>query len=73
MLGIYIRRSVESEESDSIANQLREGKAFADNKGLRYKLYDEGEGISGAAPLSERPALAHLLRDIKKKRIEVMY
>ena len=66
MLGIYTRLSREDEASNSIANQQREGKAFANSKQLEYKLYDEGEGVSGAADLEDRPILSSLMKDIEK-------
>ncbi len=65
MLGIYTRLSREDGDSTSIANQIREGKQFAKSKGLQFSLYNEGEGISGALPIEERPELEKLIEDIK--------
>lgn len=46
MLGIYTRLSKQDEESNSINNQLREGKQFAtDFHYSDIKIYNEGEGV----------------------------
>lgn len=69
MLGIYTRLSVEDGASNSIKNQLFEGKAFAKKNGLSYQVYNEGEGISGGAEIKDRPQLFRLLQDINDKTI----
>ena len=58
MLAIYTRLSREDSESTSIENQLREGKSFAKDNGFNdIKIYNEGQGISGAAEIKHRPQL----------------
>ena len=70
MLAIYTRLSREDEASNSIKNQLREGKAFAKDNGFtQYEIYNEGEGISGGANIKDRPQLFQLLQDITDKKI----
>ena len=67
MLAIYTRLSREDEKSNSINNQTREGKIFAkDNNYNNYKIYNEGEGISGGADIENRPQLFQLLQDIRE-------
>jgi len=73
MLAIYTRLSRESEESNSIENQIREGKEFAKNKGFEYKIYNEGEGISGGAEIKYRPQLEMMLADMTSGKITAVY
>ena len=66
MLGIYTRLSTKDEDSNSIEHQKREGKEFAKiNKFEEYKIYDEGEGISGGLKIEDRPQLSQLMTDIE--------
>ncbi|MEJ4087484.1 recombinase family protein [Galbibacter orientalis] len=64
MLAIYVRLSKEDEDSNSIENQLREGKEFANTHNLNYKLYNEGEGVSGTLDIAQRPQLQLLMNEI---------
>ena len=73
MLAIYTRLSKEDKDSTSIQNQIREGKAFASKLKLSYKLYNEGEGISGGADIKERPQLFSLLQDIRSGVIDACW
>lgn len=75
MLAIYTRLSVEDPKrnSSSIKNQKREGKAFAKKHNLEYKIYDEGEGVSGAKPLDKRPILAQLMNDVDNGKIKALW
>lgn len=74
MLAIYTRLSREDEASNSINNQLREGEAFAKDNGFKqFKIYNEGEGISGSAKLVDRPELLRLYDDIKKKEVTAVW
>lgn len=67
MLAIYTRLSREDEDSNSIKNQIKEGRLFAKENNLtNYRIYDEGEGISGGADVKDRPELFALLQDIRK-------
>ena len=74
MLAIYTRLSVSDEASTSIENQLKEGKAFASKNNYKnYKIYNEGEGISGGAEIKDRPQLFKLLQDINEEAISVVW
>ena len=66
MLGIYTRLSKEDEESNSISNQKREGVAFATKRNFNYKLFDEGQGLSGGLSIEDRPQLLELTNAIKE-------
>jgi len=69
MLAVYTRLSREDDESNSLENQLREGKEFATRHSLHYEHYDEGMGISGQADISDRPELERLFKDIRSGKI----
>jgi site-specific DNA recombinase len=73
MLAIYTRLSKEDKDSTSIQNQTREGKAFASKINIGYKLYNEGEGISGGAEIKDRPQLFTLLQDIRSNDIQSVW
>ena len=74
MLAIYTRLSREDLESSSIDNQIREGKQFAKDNGFKaYKIYNEGQGVSGGADIKDRPQLFKLLQDIANKEIESVW
>ena len=74
MLAIYTRLSREDSESTSIENQLREGKSFAKDNGFNdIKIYNEGQGISGAAEIKHRPQLFKLLQDIRDNEIKSVW
>ena len=70
MLGIYTRLSIHDEDSNSIKNQLREGKEFAKLNGFKdYEIYNEGAGLSGSLEIEERPLLDKLMNDIRNEKI----
>ena len=73
MLAIYTRLSVEDNTSNSIQNQIREGKSFAEENHFQFKLYDEGMGVSGGADISSRPVLEDLMNDISKGIIKKVW
>ncbi len=73
MLAIYTRLSKEDTDSTSIQNQLREGKEFAKSQNLEYKIYNEGEGVSGGLSISERPIFNQLYEDILTKKVKVVW
>jgi DNA invertase Pin-like site-specific DNA recombinase len=73
MLAIYTRLSKEDKDSTSIQNQIREGKEFASKLKGGYKLYNEGEGISGGAEIKDRPQLFTLLQDIRSNDIDKVW
>ncbi|MDG3582027.1 recombinase family protein [Galbibacter pacificus] len=64
MLAIYVRLSKEDEDSNSIENQLSEGKEFAKAHNLNYKIYNEGEGVSGTLDIAQRPQLQLLMNEM---------
>tara|TARA_R110000803_G_C11987103_1_gene321471 strand:+ start:720 stop:2312 length:1593 start_codon:yes stop_codon:yes gene_type:complete len=65
MLGIYTRLSKEDADSNSIGNQKREGVAFATKNKFEYKLFDEGQGLSGGLEIKDRPQLLELTNAIE--------
>ena len=74
MLAIYTRLSKEDAESTSIKNQFREGEQFAkDNNFNEYKVYNEGEGVSGGADIKDRPQLFKLLQDFREGIIKAVW
>lgn len=73
MLAIYTRLSKEDKDSTSIQNQVREGKEFASKLNKEYKLYNEGEGISGGAEIKDRPQLFSLLQDMRSNYIDSVW
>jgi len=73
MLAIYTRLSKEDKDSTSIQNQIREGKEFALKNNLEFKLYNEGEGVSGGAEIKDRPQLFTLLQDIRNNDIHSVW
>jgi len=73
MLAIYTRLSKEDKDSTSIQNQIREGKEFASKLNKEYKLYNEGEGISGGAEIKDRPQLFSLLQDMRSNDIDSVW
>ncbi|WP_452226434.1 recombinase family protein [Lacinutrix cladophorae] len=75
MLAIYTRLSRENDDSTSIENQIREGKEFAKSNGFGddFRIYDEGQGISGGLELYKRPKLEEMLSDMKDGLVEAVY
>ncbi|WP_431137499.1 recombinase family protein [Psychroserpens mesophilus] len=75
-LAIYTRLSKLDDESNSIENQIAEGKAYAYKNDLddnQIYIYDEGEGIKGSDPIEKRPALIKMMNDIKAGKITMVY
>ena len=59
MLGIYVRLSIEDEESNSIENQIEEAKTYADSNNIvDFKLYNEGEAETSKTALLSTPVLS---------------
>ena len=74
MLAIYTRLSIKDKDSNSIEHQKREGKDFAKrNRFEEYKIYDEGEGVSGGLDIEDRPELLSLMNDIEKGIITTVW
>ncbi|SEA77486.1 recombinase family protein [Psychroflexus halocasei] len=69
MIGIYTRLSKEDDSSSSIENQIREGKSFVKSINKPFKIYNEGEGVSGAVELEDRPELLKLYNDLKTNKL----
>jgi site-specific DNA recombinase len=74
MLGVYVRLSKEDEKSNSIENQIREGKQFAKTSGYKkFEIYNEGQGVSGGNEIKDRPELDRLMKDISSKKIGAVW
>jgi len=73
MLGIYVRLSKVDEDSNSIQNQLRQGIKFAEDNGIEYEVYNEGEGLSGGLDETGRPQLNRLLKDVYSDKINAIW
>ncbi|WP_300024987.1 recombinase family protein [uncultured Maribacter sp.] len=73
MLAIYVRLSQNDDDSNSIENQIREGKEYANSKNLSYKIYNEGKGISGTNDIADRPELDKLIKDIVQDEINTVW
>lgn len=63
---IYVRVSTHDQE---VENQLEELRRFVEARGWAAREYVD-EGVSGA--LDQRPALDELVRDAKRRRIDVL-
>lgn len=70
-IGIYARKSIFSDKSDSIESQIKICKEYAQNN---YKVttiveyYDEG--FTGAN--TNRPGFTHLMNDVLNKKIDIL-
>ncbi|MFD2726288.1 recombinase family protein [Hyunsoonleella rubra] len=73
MLAIYTRLSREDDDSHSIENQIREGKDFAKSRGLSFKIFDEGEGVSGTLQIEDRPVLLDLVTQVQDGVISMVW
>lgn len=74
MLAVYTRLSKEDEISNSIENQKREAKQYrALHQITDFKLYDEGEGLSGTKSSKDRPELKKLIEDIISGKISSVW
>jgi site-specific DNA recombinase len=71
MIAIYVRLSREDDESNSIDNQKREGKAFA--KSEPFEIYNEGQGVSGRNEIKDRPELLRLMSDMNAGKINKVW
>lgn len=73
MLAIYTRLSKEDEENKSIKHQKREGISFANTHNLEFRIYDEGEGVSGTLDIDKRPQLKKLTENIIDGSISMVW
>lgn len=73
MLAIYTRLSSDDDDGNSIHNQRREGISFAKNKKMSYKIYNEGEGVSGVLDMENRPELMKLISGIENQEVNTVW
>jgi DNA invertase Pin-like site-specific DNA recombinase len=76
MIAIYARVSSKKKKGvdRSIRDQISEGKAFAKRIGEVFKVFNEGEGVSGASDdLDERPVFQEMLEQIKAGDLDKVY
>lgn len=73
MLAIYTRLSQEDDNSNSIENQIREGKSYAAKCNMPFQIYNEGQGVSGRNEIKDRPKLDQLMKDMKVGNISTVW
>ncbi|WP_339875256.1 recombinase family protein [Olleya marilimosa] len=76
MIAIYVRLSKQDDESNSVQNQIREGKEYAKLNGYpeeQIQIYNEGEGLKGSTPIKKRPALNKLVNDVESGIIKLVW
>ena len=73
MIGIYTRLSKIDDNSNSIENQLIQGRKFAKGNKLKHKIYNEGAGLSGGLGEEGRPMLKSLLDDVRESKITAVW
>lgn len=73
-IGIYARKSVYRDNSDSVIVQIKSCKDYANllfnDKQITFKIYDKDEGFSGKN--TERPSFMELLNDIKNHKLDTV-
>lgn len=73
-VGIYPRKSVYRDNSDSVAVQVQLCKDYAGiifkDKEITFKIYDKDEGFSGKN--TNRPGFQELMRDVKNDMLDVV-
>lgn len=70
-IGIYARKSVYSDKSDSIESQIKICKEYAQNNFKVTTIVEyEDEGFTGAN--TDRPGFSHLMQDILSKKIDLL-
>ena len=72
VVGIYARKSVFAESSESVANQVKLCREYCERifPGCSFIIYDEDEGFSGKN--TDRPSFQRLAADIKARKITVL-
>ena len=74
VIGIYARKSVYRDNSDSVALQVSSCKNYAklifSDKELSFQVYDKDEGFSGKN--TDRPSFHELMRDIRSDTLDVV-
>lgn len=68
-IGALLRASTEKQTTKPQALAI---DAWARERGHNLAWYDEGEGVSGALPLTKRPELARLLEDARSRSVEAV-
>lgn len=74
VIGIYPRKSVYRDNSDSVAVQVELCKEYAaivfKGQELDFRVYDKDEGFSGKN--TKRPSFQELMRDVQKNELDVV-
>lgn len=74
VIGIYPRKSVYRDNSDSVAVQVDLCKEYASiifkGKEIDFRVYDKDEGFSGKN--TKRPSFQELMRDVRKNELDVV-
>lgn len=74
IIGIYPRKSVYRDNSDSVSVQVDLCKEYAaivfKGQNLEFKVYDKDEGFSGKN--TKRPSFQELMRDVRKNELDVV-
>lgn len=73
-IGIYARKSVYRDNSDSVQVQVKSCKDYAKiiyhNTDIEFVIYDQDEGFSGKN--TNRPSFQKLIADVKSKKLNVV-
>lgn len=73
-IGIYPRKSVYRDNSDSVPVQVRLCKEYAGiiykDKDIDFRIYDKDEGFSGKN--TNRPSFQQMMRDVKDNLLDVV-
>lgn len=74
VIGIYARKSVYRDNSDSVQVQIKSCKDYAgiiySGKDIEFIIYDQDEGFSGKN--TNRPAFQKLLSDVRAGKLDVV-
>lgn len=74
VIGIYPRKSVYRDNSDSVQVQVQMCKDYANiiykDKDLEFRIYDKDEGFSGKN--TNRPSFKELMQDVKSGLLDVV-
>lgn len=73
-IGIYPRKSVYRDNSESIAVQIKMCKDYANivfaDQPLEFRIYDKDEGFSGKN--TKRPSFQELMEDVKSNKLDLV-
>lgn len=73
-IGIYARKSVYRDNSDSVQVQIKSCKDYAriiyHNENIDFMIYDQDEGFSGKN--TNRPSFQQLLSDVRSDKLDVV-